>query len=244
MLTITGAGKLTFGGGIDGAGAISVNSGSSLTTGHIVQSSLVIGGTAGTPAVVAIAASDASGNPLPAEAAGTDAAKSDNSSRLAAGSAAIGSIAPVASTPFVTTTTAGSSAIPAATAPATQQTPATFRLAQRPPLDLASPTFWQSCIDFNHESGLNDDRTSSRLSSLAQGVLSGAGLSVSRSPPIAIVPNGATSAMRSDLVAILFDDSRIREWMGTAPTAQSSAPDTNDSVMVGDPLEAIWDRWC
>src|SRR5262249_10858110 len=124
-LTITGAGKLTFGGGIDGAGTVAVNTASSLTTGHIIQSSLVIGGTAGTLAVVTIAASDASGNPLTAQVAGSDAAESDNSSRLAAGSAANGSIAPVASTPFVMTTTAASSEIPAAKAPATQQTPAT-----------------------------------------------------------------------------------------------------------------------
>jgi hypothetical protein len=49
--------------------------------------------------------------------------------------------------------------------------------------------------------------------------------------------------MRSNLVAILFDDSRIREWMGTTLAAQTSASDTNDSSMAGDPLEAIWERW-
>jgi autotransporter-associated beta strand protein len=51
-------------GSIDGTGSIQVNGGSDLTANHIVQSALVIGGTAGSPALVTIDASDASGNPL------------------------------------------------------------------------------------------------------------------------------------------------------------------------------------
>ena len=51
-------------GGIDGAGTTQVNAGSELTANHIIQSALVIGGTSGSPALVTIDASDASGNPL------------------------------------------------------------------------------------------------------------------------------------------------------------------------------------
>ena len=51
-------------GGIDGTGTTQVNGGSDLTANHIVQGALVIGGTAGTPGLVTIAASDASGNSL------------------------------------------------------------------------------------------------------------------------------------------------------------------------------------
>ena len=51
-------------GGIDGNGAVQVAAGASLTANHIVQSSLAIGGTIGSPALVTIAASDSSGNPL------------------------------------------------------------------------------------------------------------------------------------------------------------------------------------
>ena len=51
-------------GGIDGSGATQVNAGSDLTANHIVQAVLVIGGTAGSPGLVTIDASDASGNPL------------------------------------------------------------------------------------------------------------------------------------------------------------------------------------
>ncbi len=51
-------------GNIDGSGTTQVNAGSDLTANHIVQNALVIGGAAGSPALVTIDASDASGNPL------------------------------------------------------------------------------------------------------------------------------------------------------------------------------------
>jgi hypothetical protein len=63
------AGLFVFGthrvvGGIEGSGTTQVTAGSDLTADHIIQGALVIGGTAGSPATVTIAASDASGNPL------------------------------------------------------------------------------------------------------------------------------------------------------------------------------------
>jgi autotransporter-associated beta strand protein len=51
-------------GSIDGAGTTQVDAGSDLTANHIVQGSLIIGGTAGNPGRVTIDASDSSGNPL------------------------------------------------------------------------------------------------------------------------------------------------------------------------------------
>jgi hypothetical protein len=51
-------------GNIDGSGTTQVNAGSDLTANHIIQNSLIIGGTAGTPGLVTIDASDNSGNPL------------------------------------------------------------------------------------------------------------------------------------------------------------------------------------
>jgi fibronectin-binding autotransporter adhesin len=51
-------------GNIEGSGTTQVNAGSDLTANHIIQSVLVIGGTSGSPALVTIDASDASGNPL------------------------------------------------------------------------------------------------------------------------------------------------------------------------------------
>jgi beta-glucanase (GH16 family) len=66
-LTLSGVGSLAISGGIEGTGTLTVNAGSNLTAGHIVQGALVIGGTAGSAATVTIAASDAAGNPLSAE---------------------------------------------------------------------------------------------------------------------------------------------------------------------------------
>lgn len=51
-------------GNIDGSGTTQVNAGSDLTADHIIQSTLIIGGTVGSPGLVTIDASDASGNPL------------------------------------------------------------------------------------------------------------------------------------------------------------------------------------
>lgn len=51
-------------GAVDGSGTTQVDAGASLTANHIVQGALVIGGTAGSPALVTIAASDANGNSL------------------------------------------------------------------------------------------------------------------------------------------------------------------------------------
>ncbi|HKD38087.1 MAG TPA: autotransporter-associated beta strand repeat-containing protein, partial [Pirellulales bacterium] len=51
-------------GQINGAGSVMVDSGSDLTADHIIQGALVIQGTAASPALVTVAASDTSGNPL------------------------------------------------------------------------------------------------------------------------------------------------------------------------------------
>jgi autotransporter-associated beta strand protein len=51
-------------GNIDGSGTTLLNAGSDLTANHIIQSALVIGGTAGSHGLVTIDASDASGSPL------------------------------------------------------------------------------------------------------------------------------------------------------------------------------------
>jgi hypothetical protein len=51
-------------GDIDGSGMTQVNAGSDLTANHIIQSALMIGGTAASHGLVTIDASDASGNPL------------------------------------------------------------------------------------------------------------------------------------------------------------------------------------
>ncbi len=58
-------------GAIDGSGTTQVNAGSDLTADHIIQDSLIIGGAEGSPGLVTIDASDASGNPLTASSSFT-----------------------------------------------------------------------------------------------------------------------------------------------------------------------------
>ncbi len=61
-LVVSGTNQVV--GGIDGTGNVQVNAGSNLTADHIIQSALIIGGTAGNPGLVTIDVSDADGNPL------------------------------------------------------------------------------------------------------------------------------------------------------------------------------------
>jgi hypothetical protein len=67
-------------GGVTGTGKLTVNAGSDLTANRIVQSALVIGGTSTAFAVVTIAPSDSSGNPL----INTAAASADSTGASAA----------------------------------------------------------------------------------------------------------------------------------------------------------------
>jgi PKD domain-containing protein len=76
--TVTGNGILTINADpptipvpISTTGTLMVNAGSSLTASHLALGALVIGGTAGNPATVTIAASDGFGNPLVATTAGS-----------------------------------------------------------------------------------------------------------------------------------------------------------------------------
>ena len=61
-LVVSGTNQVV--GGIDGSGSTAVAAGSDLTANRIVQGALIIGGTAANPALVTIAASDATGAPL------------------------------------------------------------------------------------------------------------------------------------------------------------------------------------
>ena len=51
-------------GGINGVGNLMLNAGSALKANHVIETALIIGGSAGSPAKLTIAASDSNGNPL------------------------------------------------------------------------------------------------------------------------------------------------------------------------------------
>ena len=81
-------------GNIDGAGTTQVNAGSDLTANHIVQSALVIGGTAASFGSVTIAASDADGNPLDLAHGGPLDVAADGPPNQSSGFDSIGSLTP------------------------------------------------------------------------------------------------------------------------------------------------------
>ncbi len=85
-------------GNIDGSGTTQVNAGRDLTANHIVQSALVIGGTAGSTALVTIAASNASGNPLDSARGGPLDVAADRPLDQSSGMDSIGSMTPGDST--------------------------------------------------------------------------------------------------------------------------------------------------
>jgi hypothetical protein len=100
-LTISGGGSLEIDGGIEGTGDLSVNLGG-LTVSHIIEDALVIGGTASSPSLVTIAVSDGSGNIATSAAAVLD---------LTAQPATISS-APASTSPFITTSSDRTTALP------------------------------------------------------------------------------------------------------------------------------------
>jgi beta-glucanase (GH16 family) len=132
-LTLSGAGSVTCAGGIEGAGNLTVDAGSNLTAGDIIQSALVIGGAAGSSATVTIAASDAAGNPLAANM--TDAASAINAEAVA--SARPGPAPPMSSTvvPYLTDALFGESA--------TSNAPPASRMAanSEPPTSLLQTSY-------------------------------------------------------------------------------------------------------
>jgi hypothetical protein len=98
---------------VDGTGTTQVDAGSDLTANHIVQSALVIGGTATSPAVVTIDASDTNGNPLAATAASSSsliAGTPGPSSLLSSGASSPGSSSLGLSSPALGVPSIGGSA--------------------------------------------------------------------------------------------------------------------------------------
>jgi fibronectin-binding autotransporter adhesin len=102
-LNVTGTNQQV--GGINGTGDTVVAAGASLTANHILQSSLVIGGTATSLGLVTIAASDAAGNPL--AMAGGSAIAGSNAPMNVGGSALLAASGSSSSTASVGGSTSG-----------------------------------------------------------------------------------------------------------------------------------------
>ncbi len=208
--------------GIDGHGTTTVTAGSNLTANHIIQSSLVIGGTAGSPATVTIAATDATGNPLNAAAA---------SSVPTAITAATSSSRPAPSV------TASASAFPTATVPpsikALSELPISVAVALSPRdssgLALASNSHYSDSIgliSFQSSTGTggSSDLTSDGATVLERQTVNSA--------------NGYGDQLQLSAVAAASADVDVLEWAASTPATRPSA-DAEIFLLSDDLLDAI-----
>jgi WD40-like Beta Propeller Repeat len=250
----TGAGSLTVVAGIEGTGSLTVDAGSSFTAGHIVQSSLVIGGTAAAPAVVTIAASDALGNPLVAGTATSASAATDTASNnpqlLASASADLSAVA-LSSTSTMTAATATSST------PESSPIRVAGALTGRGSLGLALAgngrpsdsvnliAQQSSLVTVGVPAPLNPamDPSGWLPSRYAVGISSPADQAVLRGRQVAAATNGVGALLRRDAIAAAFDDADIQTWLGSTDRFRHSAPEAVSSFLSDDLLAAIGQRW-
>ena len=234
-MTQTGPGTLTLTAGIEGPGTLTLGAGSSLTTGHIVQDALVIGGTAGAPAIVTITASDASGNPMALAAVGTTPG-------TATSAAVSASIVPIASTDFVMTTTASSSRTLAADERPTAMSSALAATAQQASVDPVG-LHRQTLVGASGLAEFANDASKVKLPRFPSGIWSTPDQPITRARQDAMAVAVTSAPPHSDLVAALFDDASVSNGGASKPASQHTTPDTEVSLMADDLLEAIYRRW-
>ena len=246
-LIVNGAGALTVGGGIEGAGDLTVGAGSSLTASHIIQSALVIGGSAGSPALVTIAASDANGNPLNAVATsntGTAIYAIATSSQLTP---------PTAGTASAVATASTLTSITASTEPPITVAVAVTSLGSSGSASAVKSNFSDSggvmALQSSSETGGVSDlvypmsNESERPSSLrTTGVSSTSDAATFLGRHTAIVADGTGNLLSCDAVAAASADADILEWAASTPAARPSAADSDFSQLSDDLLAAVGRR--
>ncbi len=206
---------------IDGQGTTTVSAGGSLIANHIVQGSLVIGGTAGSAATATIAATDANGNPLNAVEIATAATSTSSSA---------------SSQPQFSVTVASSSRGSSGSTLAVNAYSSDSR--RQIALQLSSEIAGVSELFYavNNESKPSSLLTTSNLISTSD-----AATLLERQ--MAIVANGNGELIHRDAVAAAFADGDVLEWADSTPAARPSATDTDISLLSDDLLEAISRHW-
>lgn len=241
-LTRTGAGTLVLVPGIEGPGTLAVDAGSRLTTGHIVQSGLVIGGTGGAPSIVTIAASDASGNPLAAATAGSESSVLPQTAPAEASSA----IELIASNPFIVTTTAGSSPVPAADLRPWQSSLGSSLIANRSVSNTARFPIWESTLESARARDLVDSTdicAGLRVSGIVAGALAAPNQSTAFTPSSATAANRTAPPLHPQVVAAQFDNANRLEWMARPPASHSSLSLSDDALIPDELLAEICQEW-
>ncbi len=247
-LTITGGGKLSFGGGIEGIGNLAVNAGSNLTASHIRQNALTIGGTAGSPAMVTLAASDANGNPLNSVAASNLSAATEVMAGLppTAATTSVGASAIAAASMLTSTTASSEPSSSVAVAPSSGNSAGSALAIKSNSSDSAGLIALQSTSETGGVSALtysvsDESERSSSLTTTGVSLTSDAATFLERQT--AIVANGNDELLHSDAVAAAFTDANVLEWAASTPAFRLSAADADISRLADDLLDAIGRQW-
>ena len=195
--------------------------------------------------LLAIAASDPSGNPLTlAAATATDAPIS--SQQLAAPAASnTSAIAATSTASIVTASTEASSRRPVVDPPSSGDSSRSPLAAETKSSDSKDLIDWQSSKEVVGASGIANsasDKTE-RLPSLTTVVVSPTAVpEILGVRHLAIVANGNGSLLHPDAVAAAFDDAHILEWVGTSASGPSAAA-VDISLLDDDLLDAIGPQW-
>jgi autotransporter-associated beta strand protein len=250
------SGTNQFAGDIDGTGTLTVGDDGQLTANHVVQGALVIGGSAGHPATLTIAASDATGSPL--AAASDPLTSSSQSAALAAPGGSVDAAAAPAVAPADIVSTGGTASSIALTSRVTSGAAAALEPVQSEvsatsrSLKIGSPsssgTVAISGLAFNEGSATATDWSTS-ITFLATASSQASALNVGQSA----APMSAKGSLDPDAVAAAFDDSDVLEWIASSRGWQSSSDSVSDTVssldhgdaslLADELLEAIGQDW-
>ena len=247
-LTLNGSGTLTLRGAIEGSGDLAIGTGGALTSDHIAQSTLVIGGTPGNSATVTIAASDADGNPLNTVAASnTSAATSEMATFPRTVSPTTGSALAVETASSLTPTANSSEPrISVTVAPSPHDSSGSELVVKSNFSDSAGLMILQSSSEIGGASGLaysvsNESEQSSSFTTTGVSSTSDASTFLERQNAILANENG--ELLRRDAVAAEFEDADILEWATSTPSSRLSAAAADISLLADDLLDAIGRQW-
>lgn len=228
--------------GIDGTGNLVIGDAGDLTANHVVQGALVIGGSAGHPATLTIAASDASGNPLAVGQAFQPDSATSGAVRMAT----------------VAFSTASANVAVGQAAPA--QSAVSIASPVGDSVRLASPTASSHVVSAKSSSTI----ATSDFASIANGgpswsILTTAEVAPQSSAALAsvgdevIATSGLARSLDPNAVAAAFGDGDILDWIGSSRRSalwdEASTDAAGDAIGATSPLlsdaalEAISRGW-
>jgi hypothetical protein len=222
-LTLSGPGTLTVVGGIAGSGNSTVAAGTTLVTSQIIQGSLVIGGTAGNPARVTVAASVSLGNPLATSAvAATNSPASPSSLGVSSANSSYPD-GPVSTASLATSSVANSLNEPNPATASLRSDPSSTSAIKSNSPHSAGGVPGQLSIPTSAISGFaaSSREAGSPIVAGPSGLVSNPVTAGGFAAPMASVPQ-----LNLEALAVLFDEANAFEWAATSRASPDSLADT------------------